>query len=125
MVLLTFNSVYNVVKPLLDADIDECSGSDHGCEQICMNTFGSFVCNCTVGYNLNANGQDCDGTNWVYYVPIYIISLFSDIDECLLSTSDCEITCENTLGSYECSCGEGYVLNTDGRTCTGVKLISE
>ena len=61
----------------------------------------------------------------VYYIPVvYFIlqDLFVDIDECLLSIDDCEQTCENTDGSYVCHCGEGYMLNEDGRTCKGIKL---
>ena len=32
-------------------------------------------------------------------------------------------TCDNTDGSYHCSCWDGYELNSDGYSCYG-KLIS-
>ena len=43
----------------------------------------------------------------------------TDLDECLLSIHQCDTNCENTEGSYVCSCGEGYELDTDGYTCIG------
>ena len=30
--------------------------------------------------------------------------------------------CTNTGGSFQCSCGAGYVLTADGSTCEGTKL---
>ena len=32
--------------------------------------------------------------------------------------------CTNTIGSYECSCDEGFVLSFDGHTCAGESLPS-
>ena len=42
-------------------DIDECLSPDHGCEEICTNTDGSYVCNCTNGYVFDADGRTCNG----------------------------------------------------------------
>ena len=42
----------------------------------------------------------------------------TDINECL-SNHDCTVGCENTRGSYKCSCGDGYKLAGDGTTCVG------
>lgn len=33
----------------------------------------------------------------------------SDIDECQKSNHGCEHLCQNTRGSYKCSCKHGYV----------------
>ena len=41
-----------------------------------------------------------------------------DIDECSTNAHECEDVCNNNMGSYSCSCGEGYILNEDGRTCS-------
>ena len=45
--------------------------------------------------------------------------LFVDDDECLKTPSVCDINanCKNTLGSYLCSCKEGF--KGDGKTCQG------
>ena len=33
-----------------------------------------------------------------------------DIDECKAGTAECQQTCTNTLGGYECSCRPGFQL---------------
>ena len=38
-------------------DIDECELGISGCNQICSNTNGSFVCSCMMGYNLSIEDQ--------------------------------------------------------------------
>ena len=48
---------------------------------------------------------------------ILFVFLLSDIDECS-AEHDCEDICVNTEGSYTCDCGQGYVLDDNGRTCT-------
>ena len=42
-----------------------------------------------------------------------------DLNECTNDTHDCHLmaVCNNTEGSYNCSCKEGYT--GDGRNCTG------
>ena len=41
------------------ADIDECLGNNGGCEQLCVNSEGSFSCACNQGYILSPDGQRC------------------------------------------------------------------
>ena len=53
--------------------------------------------------SLNADGLSCD-----------------DINECATENGQCDQTCTNTVGGYECTCGEGYLLNGDGRACDDV-----
>lgn len=43
-----------------NADINECSESNGGCSQFCVNTIGSFMCNCSAGYEL-VNDTMCIG----------------------------------------------------------------
>jgi len=42
-------------------DVDECAINNGGCEQMCNNTIGSFICNCVTGYQLDGNGFNCSG----------------------------------------------------------------
>ena len=45
-----------------------------------------------------------------------------DIDECASGTAMCAHNCQDTPGSYTCSCRTGYALNADGRTCASMNL---
>ena len=49
---------------------------------------------------------------------IFFLILFTDIDECDLDI--CEQECNNTIGSYYCTCREGYYLGNDNRSCLGM-----
>jgi Coagulation Factor Xa inhibitory site len=42
-----------------------------------------------------------------------------DINECSEKNGGCNHICNNTPGSYHCSCNNGCYMERDGRTCTG------
>ena len=43
-------------------DINECDDDNGGCSQICLNTNGSFECECYNGYDFTENSTtDCIG----------------------------------------------------------------
>lgn len=44
---------------MISADKDECAKDNGGCQQECVNTFGSYLCRCGNGYRLHENGHDC------------------------------------------------------------------
>ena len=48
-------------------------------------------------------------------------SAYSDLDECTSHENSCSYKagCQNTIGSYSCSCLPGYYLDADGKTCQG------
>ena len=53
------------------ADVDECAYSKGRCHQVCVNTVGSYTCNCTAPYfTLNRNGYSCDGRLWRWLNPL-------------------------------------------------------
>ncbi|XP_053307274.1 tolloid-like protein 2 [Spea bombifrons] len=41
------------------SDKDECSKDNGGCQHECINTFGSYVCQCKNGFTLHENAHDC------------------------------------------------------------------
>ncbi|XP_013067334.2 tolloid-like protein 1 isoform X2 [Biomphalaria glabrata] len=41
-------------------EYDECSSDEHGCDQVCVNTLGSYTCACRDGYKLHADGKRCE-----------------------------------------------------------------
>jgi hypothetical protein len=43
------------------------------------------------------------------------MKFFSDIDECEFDPCDPDATCENSAGSFTCTCGSGY--EGDGFKC--------
>ncbi|XP_003384557.1 PREDICTED: mucin-like protein [Amphimedon queenslandica] len=79
-------------------DVDECVNGTNLCEQRCVNTEGSYHCECWDGYR-RINDSHCE-----------------DINECA-GYNDCHQFCNNTIGSYFCSCREGFHLETDNETC--------
>ncbi|KAM6963382.1 fibrillin-2b isoform 4-T4 [Aplochiton taeniatus] len=82
-------------------DMNECLDQPGVCQNgICINTDGSFRCECPFGYNLDYTGVHC-----------------TDTDECSQSPKPCNFLCKNTEGSYLCSCPRGYTMQPDGKTC--------
>nr|XP_042703530.1 adhesion G protein-coupled receptor E5-like isoform X1 [Chrysemys picta bellii] len=79
------------------SDIDECKKTPDICgpNATCINTNGSYWCECRAGYvPSNRNTTLCE-----------------DIDECQgLSPADCgpHSNCTNVAGNYSCSCSDGY-----------------
>ena len=53
------NLEHSLLIPYQLTDIDECSTSGHGCDQDCVNTEGSYFCQCKEGYALNSDGRSC------------------------------------------------------------------
>ncbi|XP_078575770.1 uncharacterized protein LOC144861669 [Branchiostoma floridae x Branchiostoma japonicum] len=48
------------------------------------------------------------------------VQVFPDIDECATTNGGCSQNCSNTVGSFACSCHDGYSLNSDGLSCDDV-----
>ena len=56
---------------------------------------------------------------------VMVLSMVSDINECLTSNGDCAQECANTEGSFQCSCNPGYELDNDQRSCNGKVIINQ
>uniref|UniRef100_A0A3P8RGF2 EGF-like domain-containing protein n=1 Tax=Astatotilapia calliptera TaxID=8154 RepID=A0A3P8RGF2_ASTCA len=82
-------------------DVDECA--DEPCSHGCLNTYGSYMCNCDEGFELASDGTTC-----------------IDLDECSFSEFLCQYRCVNIPGSYSCICPPGYYIYEDGRSCEDV-----
>ena len=61
------------------------------------------MCSCRSGFILFDDGRTC-----------------VEINECTLNTDDCQQECINVVGGFQCGCYEGYSLNSDLRTCSGM-----
>ncbi|XP_020713717.1 dorsal-ventral patterning protein tolloid isoform X2 [Ceratitis capitata] len=48
-----------------------------------------------------------------------------DLNECSINNGGCQHNCINTLGSYDCSCRNGYTLHQNRHNCTETKCKFE
>ena len=48
----------------------------------------------------------------------------ADLNECTEGGSECDQYCQNTVGSYTCSCNSSTTLNPDGLHCDGEYIHS-
>ncbi len=51
---------------------------------------------------------------------MYACYIYADVDECIDDIHDCSQNCHNTVGSYTCSCNDGFVIDSDSRGCNGI-----
>ncbi|KAI6655944.1 CD93 antigen [Oopsacas minuta] len=80
------------------SDIDECEDSSITCQGNCINTLGSYTCDCGEGF-VNLNETFCN-----------------DVNECGVNNGGCSQNCTNTIGSFYCSCFEGYNISTSNNS---------
>ncbi|XP_073320826.1 fibrillin-1 isoform X2 [Pagrus major] len=81
-------------------DDDECERNPcaHG---ECVNTPGSYICQCPVGFQTTSTRTEC-----------------RDLDECVANGRICNNgRCVNTEGSFHCVCNAGFEISADGKNC--------
>ena len=49
--------------------------------------------------------------------------VLSEVNECNLFKGVCHQNCVNTPRGYRCTCSQGYELNENGISCTGMTII--
>ena len=54
----------------LRIDIPECTNGEAPCLQSCVETPGSYECDCHVGYSLSGDGYSCIGKSWTVYTVL-------------------------------------------------------
>ncbi|KAH9524463.1 hypothetical protein Btru_054653, partial [Bulinus truncatus] len=125
--------------------IDECSVGSHTCSQVCHNEKGYYTCSCKDGFMLHPDNHTCEACLFPYYGKNCLHhcncnghgtcnsttgcvcdkhwtgpNCTIDVDECL-TYHPCPSgqICNNTIGSYICSCPPGTQL-VDGncQDCT-------
>uniref|UniRef100_A0A5F9D267 Fibrillin-2 n=1 Tax=Oryctolagus cuniculus TaxID=9986 RepID=A0A5F9D267_RABIT len=130
-------------------DVNECLESPGICSNgQCINTDGSFRCECPMGYNLDYTGVRCVDTDECSIgnpcgngTCTNVIGSFEcncnegfepgpmmnceDINECAQNPLLCAFRCMNTFGSYECTCPIGYALREDQKMCKDLDECTE
>ena len=62
VVVITFTCIFTI-------DVNECLDNDGSCSHTCINTPGSYHCECLAGYVLLPNNHDCEGDYSCYVLP--------------------------------------------------------
>lgn len=119
------------------SDSEDCS--DAPCEQVCSGVKGRFICSCYRGFKPDSRnprqckmhcGQKicpamCDkNTGESCECPFGFLAvnkICEDIDEC--SMGYCPQDCQNTFGSFVCSCKEGFVLKGEDKCVNATPVI--
>lgn len=47
----------------IPTDKDECEELNGGCQQTCVDTLGSYHCECSEGFRIHADAHTCIGKN--------------------------------------------------------------
>ena len=104
------------------ADINECLGAND-CQQICLNTAGSYYCECNDGFVLDSDEHSCKG-GYLYHAMYAVINfpLSTTVTSTCTAKNDCSHLCAYTNGVNKCFCYSGFVLSSDLTTCTGMIL---
>ena len=58
----------------------------------------------------------------VKWMLLHILSLIYgmiDVNECREGTDLCAQNCHNSIGSYVCTCVDGFIISIDGVNCIG------
>ena len=64
------------LNSLLRLDLDECGARSHDCQQVCVNTEGSFRCECHSGFMLNRDRKSCQGIVTLHFLNVCTFRLF-------------------------------------------------
>ena len=55
---------------------------------------------------------------------VFLVIINTDVNECdTPSLNNCGQVCENNNGSFTCSCDDGFTLESDNKTCSGIELF--
>ncbi|XP_053991351.1 fibrillin-1-like isoform X2 [Hylaeus volcanicus] len=112
---------YEFLKEIgLCRDVNECQISNgdvcnKSSGESCINLPGSYACRCGPGYKEKSTHEASSLLSHAVGIG-HIVAQCIDIDECAEGISQCQYGCENTVGSYKCTCPNGYLTDPDDPT---------
>ncbi|XP_046731290.1 fibulin-2 isoform X2 [Silurus meridionalis] len=126
------NSVENL------EDVDECKRFEgRRCLHVCINTLGSYKCECHPGYSLMQDGHTCalenaeednrvteEGSVFTLATAPQETTQSTTVQNPCAGNGPCSQQCFGVEGLARCSCFPGFSLNSDGRTCEDVNECS-
>uniref|UniRef100_A0A671S0I7 EGF containing fibulin extracellular matrix protein 2b n=1 Tax=Sinocyclocheilus anshuiensis TaxID=1608454 RepID=A0A671S0I7_9TELE len=145
--VITRNEAFNPCPLfiMLWTDIDECELDMHDCQpsQECINTVGTYTCQCPDGYSkIGIECVDIDECRYRYcqHRCVNMPGSFScecepgfqlagnnrscvDVNECEMG-APCQQRCYNSYGTFLCRCDQGYDLGPDGFSCNDIDECS-
>ncbi|EPY72654.1 EGF-like and EMI domain-containing protein 1 isoform b precursor [Camelus ferus] len=101
-------------------DVNECAVVNGGCQQRCINTLGTFHCECDTGYRLHADGRTCISNE----LPTITAELLSEVDPCTGRNGYAHI-CQSENGLARCARHPGYQLSEDKKACAAINKCAE
>ena len=123
MVRILFALFFSLIHVSLHEDIDQCSSDNGGCDQNCTDQIPGYECSCSDGYTLDDEDQHaCNGEFLSVVLKVSLIMVFTDVDECSDNNGGCQHECANIVGSYTCTCFNGFDL-VNFTHCTGMYLL--
>ncbi|XP_059150382.1 mucin-like protein [Physella acuta] len=126
-------------------DVDECNTTSSPCSQVCINTEGSYECECEEGYLLSSvDGKTCiekDCSNKCYQDNTEVCEQSTgrcicksgwtgsvcsiDVNECLADPCPTNRACKNIDGGFECTCWNGLKPSSDGSCKDCNRMITD
>ena len=87
------------------ADFNECAYDNGGCDHICDNTGGSYICKCNPGYYLQADGLSCTTTPPTGKSPQVFFIILCELGTLLNMYMFSDRVGTKTIShAYECGC---------------------